>query len=246
MAVFGPRYLSLKKMPVHIAMIMDGNGRWARSQGMKRVFGHEKGVSTVRKMIRYSNTLGLQYLTLYAFSGENWKRPKEEVNFIFSLIGQNITHELPELKAQNIKVEYIGDLSRLAPKVRDQLAYAHEELCMNTGMTLVIAVSYGSRDEIVKACQKAMKEAKTENLDPKDLNEEVFQKFLQTSSYPDPDLLIRTSGELRISNFLLWQLAYSELYFSSKMWPEFESYDYLEAVSQFQNRKRRYGTIIDH
>lgn len=246
MAVYGPHYLNPGRIPEHVAMIMDGNGRWAMNHGHQRTWGHNEGVSSVRKVVRYTNTLGVKYLTLYAFSEENWKRPKEEVAFIFSLIARYLKAEIEELDEQNVRVSYIGDLSKLGADVKESLEYAHKRLSGNTGLTLIIALSYGSRSEIVHACKTLAGKVQKEELKLEDIDQEVFGRSLQTSSYPDPDLLIRTSGELRISNFLLWQLAYSEFYFSEKMWPEFESWHYLEAVTQFQSRKRRYGTIHNH
>jgi undecaprenyl diphosphate synthase len=246
MAVYGPHCLNQGKIPTHVAMIMDGNGRWAMSQGQQRTWGHNEGVSSVRKVVRYTNTLGVKYLTLYAFSEENWKRPKAEVDFIFSLIARYLKAEIEELDRQNVCVAYIGDFSKLGDDVKESLAYAEKRLSKNTGLTLIIALSYGSRSEIVHACKSLLVKVQSEEMGIEDIDQEAFSRFLQTSSYPDPDLLIRTSGELRISNFLLWQLAYSELYFSDKMWPEFESWHYLEAVAQYQQRKRRYGTIHSH
>lgn len=246
MVVFGPHYLNPQKIPEHIAMIMDGNGRWALNQGKDRIWGHNQGVSSVRKIVRYTNTLGVKYLTLYAFSEENWKRPREEINFIFSLISRYLKTELSELEAQNVQVEYIGDFSRLSEDVKENLDLAKKRLAKNTGLKLIIAISYGSRSEIVNACRDLASEICHKNLAPEDIDQKIFSGFLQTSSYPDPDLLIRTSGELRISNFLLWQLAYTELYFSPKMWPEFEPLHYLEAVHHYQCRKRRYGDVNTH
>ena len=244
MAPFGPPYLNPKKIPTHVAMIMDGNGRWARRQGKERTCGHNAGISSVREAVRYSNTLGISFLTLYAFSEENWKRPQEEVDFIFSLLSRYLDEELEELDAQGVSLEFIGDFSRLSVEVKSNLDVAYERLSNNSGLKLIIAISYGSRSEIVKACQDLAFEVEKNKINPKDINQDLFKSFLQTSSYPDPDLLIRTSGELRVSNFLLWQLAYTELYFSPKMWPEFESLHYLEAIHHFQMRKRRFGTLL--
>lgn len=243
MAVYGPHYLNPRKIPRHVAMIMDGNGRWAQSHGKNRIWGHNHGVSTVKRVVRFSKTLGVEYLTLYAFSEENWNRPTEEINFIFSLIGRYLEGELGELNKQGVCLEFIGDFSRLSPEVKAQLDHAYETLASNKGLKLIIAISYGSRSEIVAACRSLASEVSEKRLRPDDIDQEIFRNFLQTSSYPDPDLLIRTSGELRISNFLLWQLAYTELYFSPKMWPEFESLHYLEAVYQYQLRKRRFGSL---
>lgn len=244
MAVFGPHYLIPQKIPKHVAMIMDGNGRWALEQGKSRTWGHNCGVASVRKVVRYTNKLGVKYLTLYAFSEENWKRPTYEVNFIFSLVSQYLHSELDELDSQNVRLHYIGDFSKLPESVQESLTLAHEKLKNNNGLNLVVALSYGSRCEIVGACKDIISKIQSKNLTLEDINQETFSKFLQTSDYPDPDLLIRTSGEFRVSNFLLWQLAYAELYFSPKMWPEFESCHYLDAIYHYQNRRRRYGTLL--
>ena len=229
------------RLPKHIAIIMDGNGRWAKKQGKLRVFGHEQGVIPVRETAEAAAELGVKYITLYAFSKENWNRPKYEVDALMSLLVKTINKEVKTLQKNDIRLQAIGDILSLPKKTRDQLQKAIDDTADNKRMTLVLALSYGSRWEIMEACKKIANQVKNNDISSDDINEELFSSMLNTSEIPDPELLIRTSGELRISNFLLWQIAYSELYFTEKLWPEFRKEDLYEAIIDYQNRERRFG-----
>ena len=229
------------RLPKHIAIIMDGNGRWAKKQGKLRVFGHEQGVIPVRETTEAAAELGVKYITLYAFSKENWNRPKYEVDALMSLLVKTINKEVKTLQKNDIRLQAIGDISSLPIKTRDQLQKAIDDTADNKQMTLVLALSYGSRWEIMEACKKIANQVKNNDISSDEINEELFSSMLNTSDIPDPELLIRTSGELRISNFLLWQIAYSELYFTEKLWPEFRKEDLYEAIIDYQNRERRFG-----
>jgi undecaprenyl diphosphate synthase len=229
------------RLPKHIAIIMDGNGRWAKKQGKLRVFGHEQGVIPVRETTEAAAELGVKYITLYAFSKENWNRPKYEVDALMSLLVKTINKEVKTLQKNDIRLQAIGDISSLPKKTRDQLQKAIDDTADNKQMTLVLALSYGSRWEIMEACKKIANQVKNNDISSDEINEELFSSMLNTSDIPDPELLIRTSGELRISNFLLWQIAYSELYFTEKLWPEFRKEDLYEAIIDYQNRERRFG-----
>ncbi len=231
------------KLPLHIAVIMDGNGRWAQRQGKERVYGHEQGVKAVRETTEAAAELGIQYLTLYAFSTENWKRPKKEVSALMQLLVQTIGQETKTLMKNNIRLQAIGDLRSLDPKCYSELMKAIRTTSGNTRMTLILALSYSSRWEIVEAVRQIAAKASLHQLDLQTVDDELFARHLTTSPYPDPELLIRTSGEFRISNFLLWQIAYTELYFSSKLWPDFDRNDLYEAILDFQKRERRFGTV---
>ena len=229
------------KLPKHIAIIMDGNGRWAKKQGKLRMFGHEQGVIPVRETTEAAAELGVKYITLYAFSKENWNRPKYEVDALMSLLVRTINKEVKTLQKNDIRLQTIGDTSTLPKKTQDQLQKAIEATADNKRMTLVLALSYGSRWEIVEACKKIANQLKNEEINIDDINDDLLGASLNTADIPDPELLIRTSGEQRISNFLLWQIAYSELYFTEKLWPEFRKEDLYEAIIDFQNRERRFG-----
>jgi len=237
--------IDLKKLPNHIAIIMDGNGRWAKRQGKNRIFGHENGVKSVRETTEAAAELGVNYLTLYAFSTENWNRPKYEVNALMKLLVQSIDKETKTLNKNNIRLQAIGDLQSLHKNSYKQLMKAIKDTEKNDRMTLVLALSYSSRWEIVEAVKKIIEQINKNNISIDDIEQEVFSSFLTTSSIPDPELLIRTSGEYRISNFLLWQIAYSELYFTPKLWPDFRKEDLYEAILNFQNRERRFGMISE-
>ena len=228
-------------LPKHIAIIMDGNGRWAKKNGKARVFGHRNGVKSVRDVTEGAAELGIKYLTLYAFSTENWNRPKAEVTALMQLLVTTISKETKTLTKNNIKLEAIGDLENLPKNCLSELNKAIHKTAQNTGMTLVLALSYSSRWEILNAVNTLLNDVKSGNLETKEVTEKDFSRYLCTSDYPDPELLIRTSGELRISNFLLWQLAYSELYFSETLWPDFRKENLWEAIKDFQNRERRFG-----
>ena len=233
------------KLPQHIATIMDGNGRWAKSQGHLRVFGHKKGVKSVREITEGCAEIGVPYLTLYAFSTENWQRPKFEVNALMSLLVDTIGNEMKTLQENNIKLNAIGDLSKLPEKTKKALLKGIEETASNERMTLTLALNYSSRWELTTAMKRIAQRVKTGEIQPEDINEDVIGQHLDTSGIPDPELMIRTSGELRISNYLLWQLAYAELYFTDVLWPDFRKEHLYEAILDFQNRERRFGKTGD-
>lgn len=228
-------------LPQHIAITMDGNGRWAKTKGKLRVFGHKNGVKAVRETVEAAAEIGIKYLTLYAFSTENWNRPEKEVNALMSLLVSAINKETKTLMDNNIRLSTIGDTSKLPQKAQEELAEAINKTKDNTRMTLVLALSYSSRWEIVNAVKNIIKDGKEEN----EINETIFQQYLTTKSVPDPELLIRTSGEYRISNFLLWQIAYSELYFTDTLWPDFRKDDLYKAIIDYQKRERRFGKTTE-
>lgn len=233
--------INLEKLPRHIAVIMDGNGRWAKEHGMPRVFGHRNGVKAVRETTEACAELGVEYLTLYAFSTENWSRPQTEVNALMALLVETIKNEVKTLNKNSIRLKAIGDISKLPPKSYNALRSAMEDTSQNERMTLVLALNYSSRWEIVEAAKKLAEQAKAGELSPKDIDNDVFSNALATQGMPDPELLIRTSGETRISNYLLWQIAYTELYFTPVRWPDFRKEHLYEAILNFQQRERRFG-----
>ena len=228
------------RLPRHIAIIMDGNGRWAKKQGLARMFGHKKGVETVHNITVAATELGVEYLTLYTFSTENWNRPKEEVDALMTLLVDTIAKETPTLMNNNVRLQTIGDIERLPEGTKQKFLGCIEQTSRNTGLTMVIALSYSARWEITEAVRKAVQEAQ-QGLRPEDVNEQFVSGLMTTANMPDPDLLIRTSGEYRISNFLLWQLAYSELYFTDCLWPEFTQEEFYKAIVDYQKRERRFG-----
>lgn len=230
----------MNRLPKHVAIVMDGNGRWAYKQGEERVFGHQKGVDAVRKVSEAAAELGIQYLTLYTFSTENWNRPKEEVDALMHLFVETIEKEIPTLNKNNIKLEAIGNIESLPDENRKKLHNTIKKTKNNTGLTLVLALSYSGRWEIINAVNKLLKDKNNQNSN-RVVNDELFSKYMQTSGMPDPELFIRTSGEQRISNFLLWQIAYSELYFTPKLWPDFDKKDFYKAIIDYQKRERRFG-----
>lgn len=234
-----------ERIPRHIAIIMDGNGRWAKRQGLARMFGHRKGVETVHEITEAAAELGIEYLTVYAFSTENWNRPKEEVDTLMSLLVDTIAKETPTLMKNNVRLLTIGDLDRLPIEAHKKFEECMEQTASNTGLRLVVALSYSSRWEIIRATKNIAEEVKKGTLQVEDIDEQVVASHLTTGDMPDPDLLIRTSGELRISNFLLWQLAYSELYFTSCLWPEFTKEEFYHAIVDYQHRERRFGKISE-
>ena len=241
-----PSQLDLSRIPEHVALIMDGNGRWAKQRGKQRLFGHKAGIEAVRESIRMANDVGIRYLTIYSFSSENWKRPLDEVSGLMNLFAVTMLAELDGLHEEHVRVMTIGDLSGLPQKTRDAFQKAWEKTKDNDGMTLVIAVNYGSRAEILRAAQSyadAAVAAAKEGGELESLTDEVFGRLLYTADIPDPDLLIRTSGEMRISNFLLWQLAYTEFYCTQVLWPDFNRYEFLRALLDFQGRNRRFGAV---
>ncbi|PKP04014.1 MAG: isoprenyl transferase [Bacteroidetes bacterium HGW-Bacteroidetes-9] len=233
------------KLPLHIAIIMDGNGRWATSRGEMRVFGHQNGVESVRQTSTAAAELGVKYLTMYAFSTENWKRPKCEVDALMNLLVQTLNSELGTLMENNIRLRAIGDLTHLQESCYSQLIETMEKTSNNDRMDLILALNYSGRWEIAEAAHKIALEVAAGRLNPDTVDAEVFENYLETKQIPDPELLIRTSGENRISNFLLWQIAYSELYFSPKLWPDFRKDDLYEAILDYQNRERRFGMISE-
>lgn len=233
--------INKNKLPKHIAIIMDGNGRWAKQRGKERIFGHENGIQAVRETVEAAGELGVANLTFYAFSTENWCRPKDEVNTLMSLLVSAIRNETPELLEKGVKLSAIGDLDSLPAECIKQLNEAIEITKNNTRLNVFIALSYSSQWEIVNAAKNIALLVKENKIDPQEIDKALFQQFLQTSGTPDPDLLIRTSGELRISNFLLWQIAYSELYFTPVLWPDFRKKHFYQAILDYQRRERRFG-----
>lgn len=231
----------LERIPKHIAIIMDGNGRWAKKQGLLRALGHESGVKSVREACEASAELGVSYLTLYTFSTENWNRPKMEVNSLMRLLIKTIRSETPTLMKNNIRLETIGDLESLPLKCVRELDEAKELTRNNTGTTLVLALSYSGKWDIVKAVKNIADKVSKHTLKLEDIDENLISDHLTTRSYPHPELLIRTSGEYRLSNFLLWELAYSELYFTDVLWPDFKKEHLYQAITDYQNRERRFG-----
>lgn len=233
------------KLPRHIAIIMDGNGRWAKEKGQDRLFGHFHGVESVRNIVEGCAELGVGYLTLYAFSTENWDRPVEEVTGLMELLVDTIRKEVATLNKNNIKLHVIGDTNMLPEYARNELSEALQETAHNTGLNLVMALSYSSRWEIVNAIKNIAADVKTGKLEPFEIDQDTIKDYLATREFPDPELMIRTSGEYRISNFLLYQLAYAELYFTNVRWPDFRKENLYEAILDFQNRERRFGKTGD-
>ena len=233
--------IDLHHLPSHIAIIMDGNGRWAQEKGQDRLYGHFHGVESVRNIVEGCAELGIGYLTLYAFSTENWDRPQQEVTGLMELLVETIRKEVPTLNKNNIRLHVIGDMSMLPAYAHQALNEALEMTAANTGLNLVMALSYSSRWELMEAVRHIAQDVKAGKLEPGDVDQDTLQKYLTTSAFPDPELMIRTSGEYRISNFLLYQLAYAELYFTSPRWPDFRKEHLYEAIIDFQKRERRFG-----
>ena len=233
--------IDITRLPKHIAIIMDGNGRWAKQQGQHRVFGHVNGVTSVRETTEAAAELGVNYLTLYAFSTENWNRPKNEVDALMELLVSTINKETKTLNDNDIRLLAIGNLESLPEKCYDELKQAMSKTAKNKRMTLVLALSYSSKWEILNAVKKIAQDVEAKKMNPDDINENFFDSYLCTAGFPDPELMIRTSGEHRISNFLLWQMAYAELYFTDKLWPDFRKEDLYEAIIDYQKRERRFG-----
>lgn len=235
--------LAVEQIPGHVAIIMDGNGRWAQKRGMPRFLGHKEGISAVMKVVKAAANLKIKTLTLYAFSTENWKRPKDEVDFILKLPKQFLHMYLPELNRNNVCIGTIGDMERLPDHVLEPLNYAAEYTKENNGLQLNFALNYGGRDEMMHAMKAMYEEMSENNLSVSDMDEERFAKHLYTANMPEPDLLIRTGGEKRLSNFLLWQLAYTELVFTDVLWPDFSEAEFLVTIEEYQKRQRRYGGV---
>jgi undecaprenyl diphosphate synthase len=230
-----------EKLPRHLAIIMDGNGRWAEQRSLDRVAGHRQGSESVRNVVRACREIGISYLTLFAFSSENWSRPQSEVEALMTLLKDYLVAELREMLDNGIRLLAIGDLSRLPKEVVSALNETMKLTAAATGMTLTLALSYGGRDDIIQAIRRIVANSRDGNLTPGDINEGLFSKYLWTANLPDPDLLIRTSGEVRISNFFLWQLAYTEIYVTSTLWPDFKKEDLIQALLSYQDRERRFG-----
>jgi len=233
--------LNLEKLPQHVAIIMDGNGRWARKHGFARTIGHKSGVTPVREVVEASGELGIKFLTLYAFSTENWSRPIDEIQALMGLLVNTIKKESKKLMKNNVRLLSIGDREKLPASARKELELLIEESKTNTGLSLVLALSYSSRWEILEAVKRIAQQIENKELSAADINKKLFEANLSTAGIPDPELLIRTSGEYRISNFLLYQIAYSELYYTDILWPDFKKEDFYQALLNFQNRERRFG-----
>jgi undecaprenyl diphosphate synthase len=233
----------IKNLPRHVAIIMDGNGRWARERGLPRIEGHRRGAESVREIVRVSGELGVEYLTLYAFSIENWNRPKTEVSALMRLLEFYLKEEIAELNKSNVRLAAVGRVHELPDSAQKQLEKSIAALKKNTGLTLVLALSYGGRAEIVDAVRSICSEVKSGRLDAADVDEKVISQHLYTRSIPDPDLLIRTSGEMRVSNFLLWQISYAEIYVTETLWPDFRKTAYLKALEDYSGRNRRFGLV---
>ena len=234
-----------QKVPQHIAIIMDGNGRWAKQQGENRIYGHYEGVNSVRSVVEAAGEVGVKYITLYAFSTENWNRPKEEVDALMELLVSTISAETPQLNKKNVRLQAIGNLNSLPPACLQELNESIDLTSKNTGLTLVLALSYSSKWELIDAIKHIASDAKEGKLGIDEISEKHIEQYLCTKNIPDPELMIRTSGEHRISNFLLWQLAYAEFYFTEKLWPDFRKDDLYQAILNYQNRERRFGKISE-
>lgn len=237
--------IDINNLPRHIAVIMDGNGRWANKKGAARIFGHRNAIQAVKDVTEGCGELGIKFLTLYAFSTENWGRPKEEVDGLMELLVNTLKKEINSLHENQVRLKTIGDIGHLPKTCQDNLTEAIEATKNNNGLTLILALSYSGRWEIVEATKSILHDAITEKLKEGDINEELFSKHLKTAGTPDPELLIRTSGEMRISNFLLWQIAYTELFVTSTLWPDFRKEHLYEAICDYQSRDRRFGRIFE-
>ena len=230
--------IDLARVPRHVAIIMDGNGRWAKKRGLPRIFGHREGTKSVRDVVEAASKIGVQVLTLYSFSTENWSRPKIEIDGLMKLLKNKLRQEEASLNESNVRLETIGDISYLPQDVQDQLEESRNNLSQNTGLKLVLALNYGGRQDILQAVNRVVEEGYT------NVTESLLSSHLHTSNLPDPDLLIRTSGEMRVSNFLLWQIAYAELYVTQIMWPDFRHQQFFEAILDYQTRERRFGAVV--
>jgi undecaprenyl diphosphate synthase len=230
-------------LPNHVAVIMDGNGRWAKQRHLPRVEGHRNGAESVRAVVKAAGEVGIKYLTLYAFSVENWNRPKDEVDTLMRYLARYLKNEIGELNRNNVRLEIIGQLYRLPEFVQEQIRKAQATLARNNGLTLILALSYGSRTEIVEAARSIATKVKEGKLDPAEIDEQTFAQHLYTRHWPDPDLLIRTSGELRVSNFLLWQISYAEFVVTPALWPDFRRPQFFEALEEYARRHRRFGAL---
>ncbi|MDB4691003.1 isoprenyl transferase [Verrucomicrobia bacterium] len=230
-------------LPKHVAIIMDGNGRWAKQRRLPRTVGHRRGLESLRTVVRTASRLGIKYLTLFTFSAENWNRPKSEVDTIMRYLGRFLRTEIPEFNSYNVQLDAIGQIERLPQKVQDQLTKTKETLSNNDGMTMVLALSYGARQEMIDATRAIADKIQNGDLSPSQINEEVISNHLYTSEIPDPELLVRTSGEMRISNFLLWQISYAELVITDTLWPDFRAPQLYDALEAYAKRHRRFGKV---
>ena len=238
-----PTDLNKDRLPQHVAVIMDGNGRWAENKGKPRFVGHQRGVDALKDLLRCCKDWGIPALTAYAFSTENWGRPQTEVQFLMTLFERVLRRELKEMKEENVKIRFVGNLQDLPTSLRQEIARSMEDTKNNQGIQFTIATNYGGRHEILQACQAIASKVEQGYLQASQVNEEVFEQHLYTQGIPHPDLLIRTSGEMRISNFLLWQLAYSEIYVTSTLWPDFDREEFHQALVNYQSRNRRFGKV---
>lgn len=241
-----PTDLDLQKLPRHVAVIMDGNGRWAERQGLPRFMGHRRGVDTLKALLRCCKDWGIGALTAYAFSTENWRRPMPEVEFLMTLFERVLRRELKEMIEEGVQIRFVGDLEALPPSLKSEIDRAMDATKMNSKIQFVVATNYGGRKEILEACRAIALAVKADELNPTDIDEGLFERYLYTAGVGDPDLLIRTSGEMRVSNFLLWQMAYSELYVTETLWPDFDRSEFHQALRSFQARNRRFGTVTTH
>jgi undecaprenyl diphosphate synthase len=238
-----PTDLSKDLLPQHVAVIMDGNGRWAKNQGKPRIIGHQKGVDALKDLLRCCKDWGIPALTAYAFSTENWSRPLGEVQFLMTLFERVLRRELQEMKAENVRIRFVGNLPDLPASLRQEIARSMEDTKNNQGIQFTVATNYGGRHEIIQACQAIALKVEQGYLKPAQINEELFEQHLYTQGIPHPDLLIRTSGEMRISNFLLWQMAYAEIYVTPTLWPDFDREEFHQALATYQKRDRRFGKV---
>jgi undecaprenyl diphosphate synthase len=238
-----PADLKQDRLPKHVAVIMDGNGRWAKRQGLPRIMGHRRGVDVLKDLLRCCRDWGVQALTAYAFSTENWGRPLEEVEFLMTLFERVLRQELREMMQENVRINFVGNLTALPSTLQAEIARSMAETQHNQGICFTVATNYGGRQEIVRACKAIATQVQQGLLQPEDIDESVFERHLYTSGLPDPDLLIRTSGEMRVSNFLLWQVAYAELYVTDTLWPDFGRTEFHQALTAYQQRERRFGKV---
>lgn len=238
-----PADLQSDRLPRHVAVIMDGNGRWAKQQGLPRIMGHRRGADTLKDLLRCCSDWGVSALTAYAFSTENWGRPLEEVDFLMSLFERILRRELKEMMQEDVRIRFVGDLSLLPKSLQEEIAQSMFDTAGNNGIQFTVATNYGGRQEIIQACQAIAHQVQEGKIQPIDINEDLFAQHLYTAGVGDPDLLIRTSGEMRISNFLLWQLAYAEFYITDTLWPDFDRHQFHQALLSYQKRDRRFGKV---
>jgi undecaprenyl diphosphate synthase len=238
-----PVNLDKNRLPHHVAVIMDGNGRWAKSRNLPRIMGHQRGVDILKDLLRCCQDWGIPALTVYAFSTENWGRPEEEVNFLMTLFERVLRRELDEMMKENVRIRFIGNLTSLPSSLQEEINYSMEKTATNSGINFSVATNYGGRQEIIHACQKIADQVKLGLINVNEINDQLFESYLYTRDIPNPDLLIRTSGEMRLSNFLLWQMAYAEIYVTQTLWPDFDRSEFHQALLNFQQRDRRFGKV---